>query len=373
VKELKITQVSTFFANGSYPIEFLFFYPNRINTRKLRRALKKISKQFWPAFSVYANGSIIEKSYHESDCYDESTIDEIFDTSLDHNIIYNNFRSIIPEKIPRLFYLKVIHYNNGTVIIPKLNHLVGDGYSYFYLLTVLAAITNRIGIPIIPTIIKSIFQPKIRSKIRNDFLFTAKPHDAIYFDDKLEYQVLELDKKEIRNQASILSEKSGFRISSNDILSAQVVKFIVENNTTLSDDFRLMIPIDVRRGVPKLGKRFFGNGLIMYSIPFNPETTKQMSIEDIAITIRKTFPDVNLQNYESYLKKIEGWIESGQLELLRPYNPDTECLVTNLSRMPIKKLDFGTGPPTLVEPLTRGRSGAAVLAKDDKFVLKLVR
>jgi hypothetical protein len=370
LRQINISQVSTFFANGSYPIKFLFFYPYKINTVKLRRAMKKISKQFWPAFGVYANGSITEKSYLESDSYDESFVDDLFDTSLDHKSIYNSYGALIQEQIPRLFYLKVIHYNNGTVLIPKMNHLVGDGYSYFYLLTVLAAITNRIGIPLIPSIISSIFRPKINSKIRSDFHFTSKPYDTINFDDKLEVEVLEVEKAVIRNQANKVSEKSGLRISSNDILSAQIVKYIVENKECLSDDFQLMIPVDVRRGVPELGKRFFGNGLVMYNVPFNPENTNQMSIEEIAITIRKTFPIINLQNYESYLKKIEGWIKSGQLELLRPFDPDNECLVTNLSRMPISKLDFGSGPPILVEPLTRGRSGAAILADNDKFILR---
>jgi hypothetical protein len=182
-----------------------------------------------------------------------------------------------------------------------------------------------------------------------------------------------VEKTEIRNQANLVSEKSGLRISSNDILSARIVKYIVDNNENLSEDFQLMIPVDVRRGVTELGKRFFGNGLIMYNVPFSPEITNQMSIEEIAITIRKTFPIINLQSYESYLKKIEDWIDSGKLELLRPYDPETECLITNLSRMPIKKLDFGSGPPTLVEPLTRGRSGAAILAQKGKFILRFAR
>jgi hypothetical protein len=82
---------------------------------------------------------------------------------------------------------------------------------------------------------------------------------------------------------------------------------------------------------------------------------------------------VNRQSYETYLKLVESWIDAGKLELLRPYDPDSECLVTNLTRMPITRLDFGSGPPTTVEPLTRGRSGAAILVQDDKFVLRLAK
>jgi hypothetical protein len=374
MKHINISQVSTFFVNGSYPIEFLFFYPYKINTNKLRRALKKISKYFWPAFGVYSNGQITEKPYIENDCFDESIIDELFDTITNHDAIYYNFGSLIPENIPRLFYLKVIHYNNGTVLIPKMNHLIGDGYSYFYLLTVLANVTKRVNIPAAPFFINTLFRPKIKNSIDKDFHFTATPNEAITYDEKLEVELMEVEKNEVRNQAKEISESSGLRISTNDVICANVVKFIAnKREDSLTEDFKLMIPVDVRRGVSELGQRYFGNGLIMYSVPITPEEAIQMNTSDLAIKIRKTFPDINLQNFKFYLEKIEGWIKSGQLELLRPYDPDTECLVTNLTRMPIKRLDFGSGPPTFIEPLTRGRSGAAILAKDNKFVLRLAQ
>jgi hypothetical protein len=252
-----------------------------------------------------------------------------------------------------------------------MNHVAGDGYSYFYLLTVLAAVSKRVGIPLIPTIIKFIFRPKFQSSINDTFYFKETPQEAISFDENLKVEMMEIKQSDVRNQAKAISENSGLRISSNDILCANIVKFIVDKRKeTLPDNFILAIPVDVRRGVPELGQRYFGNGLIMYNVPFTREEVSKSNIEDIAITIRKSFPIRNRESYESFLNEIEKWIKLGQLEKLQPYDPDNECLVTNLSRMPISKLDFGSGPPTLVEPLTRGRSGAAVLAQNDKFILR---
>ncbi len=374
MKQINISQVSTFFANGSYPIEFLFYFPYRINTNRLYRALKKLSTHFWTAFGTYSNGVITEKSYFVDDYIEEISMDEVFDPSLGHETIYNKFGTMDPKLTSSLFYIKVIHYTNGTVLIPIMNHLVGDGYSYFYLLSVLAAVTKRGGIPLAPTIISAISRPKIYSELHSSFHFTATPPDAISLESNVQVEYLELGVTETRNQAKSVSESSGLRISTNDILSAKVVKFILEKREKEQlENFRLVIPVDVRRGVAELGQRFFGNGLIIYSVPFKPKVVANSSIEELAITIRKSFPAVNRQKYENYLKKIASWIEAGQLDQLRPYDPDNECLVTNLTRMPIARLDFGSGPPTSVEPLTRGRSGAAVLIQDDKFVLRLAQ
>ncbi|MCE7745700.1 MAG: hypothetical protein GPJ52_11265 [Candidatus Heimdallarchaeota archaeon] len=374
MKQINISQVSTFFANGSYPIEFLFYFPYRINTNRLRRALKKLSTHFWTVFGTYANGVITEKSYLEDEYFEEISVDEAFDPSMGRETIYNKFGTMNPKLSQHLFFLKVIHYINGTVLIPIMNHLVGDGYSYFYMLSVLAAVTKRGGIPLAPTVITAIAKPRIYSDLHASFHFTASPVEAITFENKIDVEYQEISITETRNQAKSISEKSGLRISTNDILSARVIKYVLENGKKKQlVNFRLAIPVDVRRGVSELGQRYFGNGLIMYNVPFNPKTVSQASIEELAITIRKSFPTVNYQSYETYLKQVENWIDVGKLELLRPYDPDTECLVTNLTRMPIKRLDFGSGPPTTVEPLTRGRSGAAILAQDDKFVLRLAR
>jgi len=374
MKQINISQVSSFFANGSYPIEFLFYFPYRINTNRLRRAMKKLSTPFWTAFGSYADGVITEKSYLENECFEEITVDELFDPNAEHEVLYIAYRNMIPESIPRLFFLKVLHYKNGTVLIPKMNHLVGDGYSFFYLLSVLAAVTKRGGIPLAPTIISVISRPKIYSTLHTSFHFTATPPDAISLESKVQVEYLELGVTETRNQAKSVSESSGLRISTNDILSAKVIKFVLEKGKKKQlEDFRLVIPVDVRRGVAELGQRFFGNGLIIHSVPFQPEVVSQSSFEELAITIRKSFPTVNRYSYEAFLKKIDGWIEAGKLDLLRPYDPDNECLVTNLTRMPISRIDFGSGPPTTIEPLTRGRSGAAVLIQNNKFVLRLAR
>ncbi|MFW9925023.1 MAG: acyltransferase [Candidatus Thorarchaeota archaeon] len=374
MRKLNISQVCTFFANGSYPIEFLLFFPNRIDTKKLRQSLRKIARVFWPAFGTYTNGIITEQKYIEAEIYDETDVPEDFDPSIAQEELYYRFGPLISKSISRLFYLKVIHYNNGTVLITKMNHLVGDGYSYFYMLSVLAAVTKRTGVPLIPAILCSISKPKIYSKLHEGFLFLEKPPERNTNYDDLVVEVMEVGQVETREQAKIASEKSNLNVSTNDILCAQLLKLILKSKKQKSSkNLTLVIPVDMRKAVPELGQRFFGDGLILHRVTFTTDDVSQKSVEDLAIKIKDEFPERTSQNYLEFLTTIENWIATKNMQKLQLYDSEKEFLVTNLSRMPITRLDFGSGLPKLIVPLTRGKSGAAILTQNDKFILQLGR
>ncbi len=50
MKAIPISPVDALFANGGYPIEFLFFYPDGLESRALRTALHRLARPLWPAF-----------------------------------------------------------------------------------------------------------------------------------------------------------------------------------------------------------------------------------------------------------------------------------------------------------------------------------
>ena len=90
------------------------------------------------------------------------------------------------------------------------------------------------------------------------------------------------------------------------------------------------------------------------------------------MTLRKSILSVNREGYVKFLSDLETKIEGSSIHSLKPYDPEKGCLVTNLSRMPVQKLNFGSGNPSLIVPLTIGRNSAAVLADKDNFLLRLV-
>jgi hypothetical protein len=81
-------------------------------------------------------------------------------------------------------------------------------------------------------------------------------------------------------------------------------------------------------------------------------------------------PVISKDSYLEYLKHLEKIIAQRQIHRLKPYDPEHGCLVTNLSRLPVTRLDFGTGYPDFIFPLTIGKNAAAIMADKENFILK---
>jgi muramidase (phage lysozyme) len=98
---------------------------------------------------------------------------------------------------------------------------------------------------------------------------------------------------------------------------------------------------------------------------------EKSNINEIAIEIRKSMPGITRESYVEYLGSIEAIIAKGQTNKLKPYDPISGCLVTNLSMLPANKLNFGTGDPDFIFPLTIEKNSAAILSNKDNFILRL--
>jgi hypothetical protein len=92
--------------------------------------------------------------------------------------------------------------------------------------------------------------------------------------------------------------------------------------------------------------------------------------DELAVQIREFMPSVSTQSYTDYFTRLEKIIDEGEADKLKPFDPASGYLVTNISRLPVDRLDFGTGPPDLIFPLTIEKNAAAVLARDENFILR---
>jgi len=372
MKRVNISQVDAVFSSGCYPIEFLFFYEPAFEIKRLRRALQRLSSIFWPAFGEYREGSIVFDRYREAECFDEETVDRELDfREFEESISEGYSRFALPE-LERLFFLKAIRYKNGLVLIPKLSHLAGDGYSYFLFLSTLAALTRPSLVPFRAQLLKLAIKPHHQRTSFRDFLFRGaapRPHAG---EGRLTVVCDEIPRRDVQAVLREASSSAGLRISTNDLLSALAMKKLVKARADRwTGDIRLTIPIDVRRKFEEYGRGFFGNGLLFHRVTFEKEQIENSAIGEIAMTIRKSMPLLSKETYVDFLRGLEETISAGKLDELRPYDPERGCLVTNLSKLPADKLDFGTGPPKLAVPLTIEKNGAAILAKDENFMLRL--
>jgi hypothetical protein len=363
--------VDVLFSNGIYPIEFLFYYKEEFKTEKLRRVLRGLSSFFWPMFGEYKDGLIVFDQYREEDCYDE----EVFPQELDMAEIkengfeaYSGFRQ--PD-LKRLFFLKVMRWTNGMALIPKLNHLAGDGYSYFYFLSLLAALSRLTLVPFKSSLFGIFLKPHHNRTILKDFSFKEVGMKPLLPVDKFTVEFDEIPRTEVQSVIEEIASSDNLRVSTNDILSAMALKKLVgRQGESWGAEVSLTMPIDVRRLVKEYGRGFVGNGLMFHTLTLKREHIENSQAKEMAVDIRKSMPQVSRETYINYLGELEGTISEGNLEKLRPFDPEHGCLVTNLSKLPLDKLDFGTGSPDLIIPLTVEKNSTAILIKKENFVLR---
>jgi hypothetical protein len=372
MKQVGISQVDAVFSNGSYPIEFLFYYEQAFDTRRLRSALQKLSSIFWPAFGKYGNGAIVFDDYREAEYFDEEAVDRELDIAEVGESGAGVISRFALPPLERLFFLRAIRFKNGLVLIPKMNHLAGDGYSYFLFLSVLAALARPTLVPFKSVLMNFALKPDHRRTALRDFSFRGFELKPLAPPGNLRIEEEEILRRDVQATIQEAASSSGLRVSGNDVLSALAMKRLVKAGAHSGpEDVRLTMPIDVRGKVKEYGRGFFGNGIMFHTLTLKREDIEAFPARAVAIQIRQSMPFLSRETYVDFLGRLEEILSAGRWDEFRPYDPERGCLVTNLSRLPADKLDFGTGPPRLSIPLTIEKNGAAILSRKEDYLLRL--
>jgi hypothetical protein len=371
MKQVKISQVDVLFSNGLYPIEFLFYYKQGFDTKRIRETLRKLSSVFWPLFGEYKDGLISFDKYIERDCYDEEAVNQELNIQENRENGFEVYSRFGLPDLKRLFFLKVIRLKSGLALIPKLNHLAGDGYSYFYFLSLLAALSRPTVVPFKSSLISLISKPHHRRTKLRDFSFQRIGLKPALQSEKCAVEYNEIPRKAVQSIIQEAASSDKLRISTNDILAAMAMKKLAARQSEFrGEEVHLTMPIDVRRQVKEYGRRFFGNGIMLHTLKLKREAIENLTVKALAIKIRNAMPSVSKETYIKYLTQLEEFIAAGKTDKLRPFDPTRGVLVTNLSRLPSDKLNFGTGSPDLIVPLTVEKNSTAILAKKENFIIR---
>jgi hypothetical protein len=257
------------------------------------------------------------------------------------------------------------------ILVPKISHLAGDGYSYFYFLSSLAILAQHTLIPSKSSLMQLFTRPHHRRTILKDFFFQGNGWDRQQQEARFTMGINQVLRKDVNKLIRQVAEFKNFRISTNDILSAMAIKKLAAAQHEIQGEYvELTIPIDVRRQVKEYGGKFFGNGIMLHRIKLKKDEIHKLPSDELAVQIRESMPTVSTQSYLDYLSDLEKIISMGKAEKFRPFDPASGFLVTNISRLPVNRLNFGTGPPDLTFPFTVEKNAAAVLAKDENFILR---
>ena len=358
------------FTNVSCAIEFLLFFPNGLASDKVRAALRGLAEEYWPVFARPHAGFLEQRDFDETRHFIELDARDVdfYAQASDHDL-YEKYRSVSPDLGRSLFFLSCIQYRNGTVLIAKLDHLAGDGYSYFYLLGALAANCRQahgaqtFEVP----------APRIARTIERGFRFPniteTSERGPIGGDVELEY--LDVTQAEAQQICSDASEVAGQRVSVGDVLTAKVLQKLLQRQPQLFDaGICLTVPIDVRRVVDELGPTYFGNGVVLHRQQLSADSVLSLPEHELAAHLRQTAPKLDRDAVLAHIDQVDQIMAQGYRPVT--YAPERGCLVTNLLRMSWEAMDCGTGQPELIYLLTVGPNTASLLPNGSDYRLRIL-
>jgi hypothetical protein len=348
------------------------FYKQKVDSSRIRRALKHIAPAFWPVFGDYRTGQIYFERYHERDYVDEITFNHEFDLADSPDALFAEYSRFNPAVAVKLFHLQIVQYPNTTVLIPKMNHLAGDGYSYFYFLSMLAAVSGSKSYSVKVMMRRLLYKPRHYRTTLREFLLKTGGVNSSPPDIKYNIRFERIPRAEIYQYIKEIKTNFNITVTTNDLLAAMALQKLVGlRGNSFGPDVTLTMPMDVRRQIAEYGRKFFGNALLFARISFETKSVRDSNINELARKIREKIPVVTREKYLEYLHKLEELIAGGQWSELIPYDPQQGCLVTNLTRLPLNELDFGSGKPDFILPLTIEKNSAALLTDQNDYVLRL--
>lgn len=180
---------------------------------------------------------------------------------------------------------------------------------------------------------------------------------------------LRFSEAELSRLAAEAGAELGFGLSTNDLLCAHLWKTVFPERVELS------IPLDFRRLHPELGPAFFGNAVVGVPVDLEPgETAASVPLKTLALRVRDAVRGRRLPEVEAALEALEALRRErgvAALQAVPVCDPDRGILITNLSRVPSRALDFGAGPPVDLEFKTAFDGSAVILPADDGLEVQL--
>lgn len=249
------------------------------------------------------------------------------------------------------------HTPEGSVLAVSMSHALVDGFSYFHFLSSWARSSRgeRILSPHIPRDIFSNFIAPYEQEIthttlyENCGLFSGKRRSG----GESRTLVTERDfikHDTIKGHIVDVQQEHSLTVSENDVITALLWKKYIPRWTGQAGDQKVYVtcPYDFRRVLAGFPKNYFGCALCFATAETTRENLINASTGDVALLIKKSvsaIKDEYIQRSLSILDRYRRQNGAGEMERIHLRHPDNGMIVTNISRLPLRDLNFGTGRP----------------------------
>ncbi|MCJ7582395.1 MAG: hypothetical protein MUP98_17915, partial [Candidatus Aminicenantes bacterium] len=155
-------------------------------------------------------------------------------------------------------------------------------------------------------------------------------------------------------------------LTKNDVTAALLwKKYLLLWNSDLENSLAyLTCPFDYRRLIPGFPPNYFGCALCFTAASIDLENLEKFSIEKLGVLIRQSINKIKNDFVLNSLNTLENFrLQNGltAMEKVHLRHPEQGLIVTNLTRMPLKDIDFGYGPPDSFMAYVEVHSSAAIL------------
>ena len=363
---------------GSYPIGFVFVYKDAIDPARPRSSLNETLGQFRPLRSKLIK--ISEHSYglqpaDDGLSFEVSSSSEIFEESKDISKFLDSVHSVEGEPLTKI---KLTQTPRGSVLGVSISHALADGFSYFHFLSSWSRVFQGKRI-LSPSHQRELLMPKTSDHqklitpddilARCGFFWGGKRHassrEQIHYEERL------LISKDTMSKLLAEAQKEcEVPLFYNDVITAFLwKKYITEWNESKSNlTTYVSCPFDYRRVLRILPRAYFGSALCCATASIDYESLVHASLGKLALLIRKAVAQVKQDYVLGSLKTLEslrqqrGLAAMGEIHVMHPRDG---LVVTNISRLPVQNLEFGSGTLTGFQVLNSAQRAAAILPAQD--------
>lgn len=371
-----------FTGNGSYPIEFVFVYNGRIDPERLEESLKDTIVHFPPISSTIkkdADGAFAFEPVEEGYSLEVVDLDIDFGQTEKREIFLNPVTTKVGEILTKI---KLTNTPSGTVLGVSISHAIVDGFSYFYFLSNWARNFNQLDVFPVSHDRNLLINPtpdcgSIRPQdiLNKAGLYYGKAREEIKR-DALVWENVHLSTAQLKSTLAEAQKECESRLSFNDVIVATLWKKYIEDWSKDDHDRPVFIscPYDYRRLMKDLPNFYFGNAVALATATLSFNELLDSSLGKLAMIIRKNIAKINEQYIFGGLEALTCLRKEAGLsafEHVHVADPENGLLVTNLSRLPVDKIEFGAGPPIKYEILTAANRGAVILPDDDGLQVRV--
>jgi hypothetical protein len=346
---------------GSHPVTFAFFYPHPLDQTVLWKGLSE-TMQLFPliesrlaktgekdySFRV-SEGDLAIETFVSAQSFAESRATGRYISPVDSS-----------EGHP-LSRFSLTTTPDGSVLAVSISHALVDGFSYFHFLSSWARACR--GERFLPP---DLSREGIISDLGNlgnlgkpVTSTTLLEHCGLFLGDRRNpnpggsnrEERIFLPKDRLREMLEEAKHDQADAVfSENDVITAWLWKTVLPQWIQRSDDLDVHVscPVDSRRIYKALSRRYFGCGLCFASVSSRLGHLKQASLGELALLVNGAVQKVN-EDFASRsmrtLAQFRGQQGLVAMEHVHLKHPARGLIVTNLTRMPIRDLDFGTGAP----------------------------